>query len=171
MEMEFLHVLQGMRTEGLDRFFTHFTALGNAGAMWIVIAVALLFTKRYRMLGVQMALALIIGALIGNVFLKNLVARPRPCWIDNSVILLIENPTDFSFPSGHTLASFSSATVLFLNEKKWGVLALVTAGLMGFSRLYLFVHYPSDVLVGALLGIAIGIVVKRVATGVVSRSR
>ena len=94
--------------------------------------------------------------LVGNVCLKNLIARPRPCWLDSSVQLLISSPTDYSFPSGHTLSSAIGATVLTKANHQFGWAAIPLAAAIAFSRLYLFVHYPSDVLAGAVLGVAIG---------------
>ena len=99
--------------------------------------------------------------MVGNVCLKHLVARPRPCWLDESVPLLIASPTDYSFPSGHTLSSTISATILTKTDHRFGYAAIPMAALLAFSRLYLFVHFPSDVLAGAVLGLVIGVVVSR----------
>ncbi len=104
---------------------------------------------------------LAIGVLAGNVCLKNLIARPRPCWLDDSVFMLISVPADYSFPSGHTLASAIGATVLTKTNRKFGWAAIPAAIIIAFSRLYLFVHFPSDILAGAVLGIAIGEAVYR----------
>ena len=98
----------------------------------------------------------------GNVFLKNFVARPRPCWLDSSVRLLIANPTDYSFPSGHTLSSVIGATILTKTDRRFGYAAIPLAALIAFSRLYLYVHFPSDVLAAAVLGVLIGKVSDRV---------
>lgn len=106
---------------------------------------------------------LAIGVLAGNVCLKNLIARPRPCWLDDSVFMLISVPTDYSFPSGHTLASAIGATVLTKTNRKFGWAAIPAAIIIAFSRLYLFVHFPSDILAGAVLGVAIGEAVYRAA--------
>jgi len=89
------------------------------------------------------------------------VARQRPCWLDPMVPLFIENPSDYSFPSGHSLASFEGAVSILLYHKKWGIAAVVLAALIACSRLYLFVHFPSDVVAGSLLGILIAAVVHR----------
>ena len=93
---------------------------------------------------------------------ENLIARPRPCWLDDSVKLLIPIPTDYSSPSGHTLSSVIGATVLTKTNRRFGWAAIPLAAIIAFSRLYLFVHYPSDILAGAVLGAAIGLVVYRV---------
>lgn len=89
-------------------------------------------------------------------FIQNIAARPRPCWLE-SVPLLIKNPTDYSFPSGHTLASVIGACVLTGANRRFGVFAIPLAVLIGLSRLYLYVHFPSDVLASAVLGLALGI--------------
>lgn len=93
---------------------------------------------------------------------ENLIARPRPCWLDDSVKLLIPVPTDYSFPSGHTLSSVIGATVLTKTNRRFGWAAIPLAAIIVFSRLYLFVHYPSNILAGAVLGAAIGLAVYRV---------
>jgi len=108
-----------------------------------------------------MGLALLLGLILGNGVLKNVVGRLRPYDLDPTLIprLAAEHlPSDLSFPSGHTLASFEAATVLFLYHRKSGIAALFLAALIAFSRLYLLVHFPSDVLFGALLGVGIALV-------------
>ena len=97
-----------------------------------------------------------VGVLVGNVCLKNLIARPRPCWLDSSVRLLIADPTDYSFPSGHTLSSVIGATILTKTDRRFGYAAIPLAALIAFSRLYLYAHFPSDVLAAAVLGVMIG---------------
>ena len=94
--------------------------------------------------------------LVGNVCLKNLIARPCPCWLDSSVRLLIADPTDYSFPSGHTLSSVIGATILTKTDRCFDYAAIPLAALIAFSRLYLYVHFPSDVLAAAVLGVMIG---------------
>ena len=96
------------------------------------------------------------GDLVGNVFLKHLIARPRPCWLDQSVPLLIAVPNDYSFPSGHTLASVIGATILTAADRRFGLIAIPLAILIAFSRLYLYVHFPSDILGAVILGLGIG---------------
>lgn len=158
-EFEFLYWLQGQRTEWLDWLMPKITALGNVGIFWIVLGIVLVCIARTRRIGICMLISIGIGALIGNVLLKNLVARERPCWIDSQILLLIENPKDYSFPSGHTLVSFEGAVSIYKKNRWWGVAALPLAVLIAFSRLYLFVHFPTDVLCGAVLGTAIAVLV------------
>ena len=154
----------------LDFLMPKLTALGNGGAVWVVAATALTVSKKYRRYGIAMFAALAAGVLIGNVCLKNLVARPRPCWLEN-VPLLIANPTDYSFPSGHTLSSVIGAAVLTKANRKFGFAAIPLAALIAFSRLYLYVHFPSDVLASVILGAAIGITAVSVAKAIKKRKR
>lgn len=154
MELSFLNTLQNLHTPLLDQIMVFLTTLGNGGMVWIALSIVLLAIPKYRIYGLTMLVALLISVIFGNVILKNVVARPRPSWIDPSVKLLIPNPTDYSFPSGHTFTSFAAAGSLFLYNKKFGTAAIVLAILIGFSRMYLYVHYPSDVLAGALFGLA-----------------
>ncbi len=103
-----------------------------------------------------MLAGMLTGLIIGNLILKNLVARERPCWIDSDILMLISIPEDYSFPSGHTLASTISAVILMQEDKKLGIPAVILAVLIAFSRMYLFVHFPTDILGGLLLGLVIG---------------
>lgn len=140
----------------LDAVVPKLTMLGNAGFIWILAGLALLCSKKYRRQGALVLMGLLAGLLVGNIVLKNLVARPRPCWLDPSVQLLIASPTDYSFPSGHTLSSTIATTILTKTDRRFGYAAIPLAMLIALSRLYLYVHFPSDVLIAALLGLLIG---------------
>lgn len=154
-----LHWIQNtLACPAMNFLMPKITLLGNGGAVWIVAAGVLLLTKKYRRFGAFLLAGLAIGVLIGNLTLKPLIARPRPCWLDESVTLLIEPPTDCSFPSGHTLSSVIGATVLTKANRKFGLAAIPLAALIAFSRLYLYVHFPTDILGAAVLGAAIGLV-------------
>lgn len=161
MEFEILYWIQQLRTPALDEIMTAVTFLGDGGWFWIALGTALFVVPRTRRTGAAMLISLAAGFILGNVILKNTVARQRPCWLDPMVALLIENPSDYSFPSGHSLASFEGAVSILLYHKKWGVAAVVLAALIACSRLYLFVHFPTDVLAGSLLGILIAVIVHR----------
>ena len=139
----------------LDFLMPKLTALGNGGAIWLAAAAAMMISRKYRKYGVVMLLALGAGVLVGNVCLKHLVARPRPCWLEN-VPLLIANPTDYSFPSGHTLSSVIAAFMLTAANRKFGLAAIPLAILICLSRLYLYVHFPSDVLASVVIGTLLG---------------
>jgi len=144
----------------LDTVMPAITLLGDAGIFWIALAVALLLFPKTRRVGLGMAFALLMGLLLCNLMLKPLCQRPRPYDYQYEVFgklipLIIERQHDFSFPSGHTIASFEAAGVIALNNKRWGIAALVLACLIAFSRLYLYVHYPTDVLASIVLGFAL----------------
>lgn len=134
------------------------THLGDAGAVWILLAAVLLGFPKHRKAGLSMALALLIGLVVCNLTLKPLVARMRPfdyqlLHFGKQIPLLIPAPADFSFPSGHTCSSFAAATALLLRNRKLGTPAMILAALIAFSRLYLYVHYPTDVLASIALGV------------------
>ncbi len=148
-----------LRCDFLDALIPRITALGNGGAIWIFIAAAFLIFPKYRKQGICILVGLLVGLLLGNLMLKPLVARSRPNWDNPTFLLLIQNPTDFSFPSGHTLSSFIAAFVMFMHNKKVGGIAILGACLIAFSRLYLYVHYPSDILGAILLSVPISILV------------
>lgn len=145
-----------LRCDLLDSVMPFITKLGDGGILWICSALLFIGFPKTRKAGTVMMVSLALEVLCCNVLLKPLVARPRPCDINPTVQLLIPRPEGFSFPSGHTGASFAAASALFFDENKLGVPALAVAALIGFSRLYLYVHYPTDVFAGALLGILLG---------------
>ncbi len=143
----------------LDIFMPAITHLGDGGILWIALAVLLLCLPKRRSTGLTMAIALLAGLLVCNLGLKPLIGRMRPfdyqAMYGRVIPLLIKAPSDPSFPSGHTIASFEAATVLLLRHRKWGIPAMILACLIGFSRLYLYVHFPTDVLASIALGTAI----------------
>lgn len=147
-----LDAIASLRTPALDAFFSAITHLGDKGIVWIVLALILLCIRRTRPLGVCMALALIFDLLLCNMILKPLVGRIRPFAL-REVTLLIKAPHDASFPSGHTAVSFAAAGVPALRRSKLAIPALILASIIAFSRLYLYVHFPTDVLGGILVGL------------------
>lgn len=142
----------------LDTVMPYISSLAHSGEFWILLALILLCFKKTRKAGMAMGIAMACGYLIGNMGMKNLFARTRP-YDMTEVELLVAKLHDFSFPSGHTLVSFEAATALTVYHRRWGIAALVLATVIALSRLYLFVHYPTDVLAGALLGVGIGLAV------------
>ena len=155
-------IASNLRCSFLDAVMPLVTVLGDAGIFWMAVAVALLLFKKTRRVGLGIGIAMLAGLLLCNLTLKPLCQRPRPYdyqyeTFGKLIPLLIERQHDFSFPSGHTIASFEAAGVIVLNHKKWGVAALVLAGLIAFSRLYLYVHYPTDVLASIALGFALAV--------------
>lgn len=146
-----------MQSAFLDTTMPIITLLGDAGIFWICWAVLLLLFPKTRKTGLGMGFALILGLIVCNMILKPTIGRIRPydfqeLHFDVMVNLLIERQHDFSFPSGHTIASFEAAVVLLKNSKKMGIPAMIIAVLVTFSRLYLYVHYPTDVIVSIILG-------------------
>ena len=148
-----------LQSDFLDTVMPIITLFGEGGIFWIAWAVILLIIPKARKIGLSMIIALLLGLLVCNLTLKPLVARVRPYDLQEQdfgvyINLLINRQSDFSFPSGHTIASFEAAVVLLKYSKKMGIPALIIAILVSFSRLYLYVHYPSDVLVSMVLGTA-----------------
>ncbi len=140
----------------MDTLMPIITLFGDAGIFWIALAVLFLCFPKTRRMGLGMGFALIMGLLICNVTLKPIVARIRPYDLQEQlgvvVNLLVERQHDYSFPSGHTIASFEASVVILKNNKLIGVPAFLLAIAITFSRLYLYVHYPTDVIVSVILG-------------------
>ncbi|NMP37949.1 MAG: phosphatase PAP2 family protein [Clostridiales bacterium] len=146
----------------LDFLMPVITSLGNGGIFWIILTVVMLCFKKTRKCGVMMAFGLIISLVVNDFVLKPLISRPRPFnFFDASSGYiypeLVSRPTSWSFPSGHTSSSFAAAVPLFSQNKKLGIPALILAALIGFSRIYVHVHYCSDVLAGVVVGALYGI--------------
>lgn len=156
-EFQILDGLQTIHTPMLDTFMTSVTKLGDAGIAWIILTIILLLIPKTRKSGVYMAVALIADLIICNVILKPIVARIRPYSINQTVQLLVTPLKDYSFPSGHTAASFASVSALyFAGRKRMAAGALIVSVLIAFSRMYLYVHYPTDVLGGLIIGLLCG---------------
>lgn len=148
----------------LDNIMIFVSALGDGGFIWIALGLLFLFIgskhKIWQKRGLLLLFSLAANAMVCNLLLKPLVARTRPYDLYGYDIL-IPPVGDGSFPSGHTSASFAAATAIYAMNKKWGVAAYAFATLMGFSRLYLGVHFPTDVLAGAAIGVLMAKVVQR----------
>lgn len=139
--------------------------LGTKGAIFFLLGFLLLFSRKWRKVGVAMLGALAITTVCNSVIIKELLARPRPFNLDydwwQAVYRypdFVSRPDSFSFPSGHTAAAFAAATVMFAKSRKGGLLLCIFAALMGFSRVYLEVHYCTDVLFGALFGVVYALI-------------
>lgn len=157
--------IQSVQNEFLDALMVGITTLGNAGAIFIVLGLVLLFSKRYRKEGLAVIVALIVMLICNDLFLKDFFARPRPFnlfetdpekyafWGESYVFPeLVSKPTSYSFPSGHTASAFAAAIALLCHNRKLGVPVTIFAALMGFSRIYVEVHYCTDVLAGVISG-------------------
>lgn len=136
-----------------DTIMPFITALGNLGVVWIAISIILILNKRYRTIGLMCISAMILNAIVGEGILKHLIQRPRPFVTMPTIQLLIPEPRSFSFPSGHTSTSFVAVGIICSQLRRYKVQVIVLACLIAFSRLYLFVHYPSDVLAGIVQGL------------------
>lgn len=146
-----LFIQEHMRIEALNGFWKAITFLGNGGWFWLVLGLLLLIPQKTRKAGFTALFSILIGFLITNVVLKNWIARPRPYVTVSSIYPLIPKPREFSFPSGHACVSFASAFIYYrMMPGKYGTAAMILAGLIAFSRLYVGVHYPGDVLGGIL---------------------
>ena len=148
-----LWIQEHVRQDWLTPVVKLITHLGDGGIIWIMITLALLAYGKTRKTGLLCSCSLLLEVLVCNVILKNWVARTRPYEVIEGLQRLIAAPSDFSFPSGHTGSSFAVAVVIFLMvPKRYGIPAMVLAVLIGLSRLYVGVHYPTDVLAAAFLG-------------------
>ena len=152
-ELDFLHFLQGIHNPILDKIMVCITNLGVNGLVILLILIGLAVFPRSRKIGVTALAAFLIAYSIVNIGLKPFINRCRPCWLEPSVKLLINTPHSFSFPSGHSNSFFAIAGAVFLRNKKIGIPCLAVASLVAFSRLYLFVHWPTDVLGGMVTGL------------------
>ena len=169
MEIQILHWFETLHNPITNPIFYVITTLGNAGWFWIVLAVLMLtvLPKKYKKAGLTMAIALILSLIFCNGIMKHLWARPRAFWVvgQNFVVGnefenlygIFNSIHDYSFPSGHSSASFAAAVSIFMWRKKEGSAALVLAALIAFSRLYFTVHYPTAVLVGTITGALYGV--------------
>lgn len=141
----------------MDYLMKTVSFLGGA-VIWAIIGIVMLFFKKHRINGVCVIIAVIISIIVGEFLIKPLVMRERP-FLVNDFPIIIAPPSGSSFPSTHTFLSFAAAVTLFRYSKWAGIAGLGFATLTGFSRLYLYVHYPTDVIAGAILGSLIGIIV------------
>ncbi len=151
------YIRLNLKNEKMDKIMPLITRLGDCGMLWLAIALIFLITNRYHNDGLLLITSLLFCIIIGNIIIKLLCGRMRPCHVNDKINLLISKPRDYSFPSGHTMSSFAAATIIANANVKMGIISFIVAILIAFSRLYLYVHYPSDVLVGAILGVIISI--------------
>ena len=156
-----LWIQEYFRSSTLDSLMVFFTRLGNWYLIWIFLAIALSIYPKTRRTAILTLASLLLVFLVGEVFIKNLVQRPRP--IDESVrTLLFYLPVTYSFPSGHAASSFAASGVLAKSFPKYGLLLYALATFIAFSRVYLTLHYPSDFLAGILLGLICSFLVLRI---------
>lgn len=148
-----------VRNPVLNALLIPFTLSNNAGIPCILIVAVFIYFKSLRKAGILMGISLFLEFLLNNLIIKNLFARIRPYEVIDGLILLVGKAPDYSFPSGHTGSAFALAVVIFMvMDRKYGIIALILASLMGFSRLYVGIHYPSDVLGGVILGVVTSVI-------------
>ena len=155
-EFSFLNGLQQFRSPVLDALAVFFNYAGEHGEIWIAFTLILLLSRRTRKAGAAMAVALILYLVTGDCILKPLFARPRPCDVNKAITLLVHRPHGHSFPSGHTASAVAASFALWLQNRQLGTPALVVSAFIAFTRLYLYVHFPTDILGGLVLGLALG---------------
>lgn len=160
-----------LRSPIMDLLMTAITTLGNHGLVWLILAGILLLTPKHRKAGVAVLAGLALEVVCCNLVLKPLVGRIRPCDVNPAVQLLVARPDDFSFPSGHTGASFAAVSALYFSRSRLWMPSLILAVPIAFSRLYLYVHYPTDILAGAIIGIMTGWLGSHVAASVWRKHR
>ena len=155
MDWEFMilnYIQNHIRNHFLDKVMPLISLLGAAGALWIIICIAALLIKRHRRLGRLLACDLAVNLIACNLIIKPIVNRIRPYEMNQTIQLIVSPEIDPSFPSGHTFFAFGAATVCFIYNKKLGLAMYAAAFLIAFSRLYLYIHFPTDVFFGAVLG-------------------
>lgn len=150
-----LAFIQKCRFPASDAFFAAVTKLGDGGLLWIAVGAACLILPRARRCGAGVFASLLITYIFTDIILKPIFARARP-FIADGVTPIIAAPHGYSFPSGHTATAFAAASAIFVFNRRAGAAAYAAAALIGFSRAYLYVHYPSDIIAGAVIGIIIG---------------
>lgn len=162
LDLYFLEFLQSNFQSVLnDKIFQFITFLGDKGFVWVLIALTLIVGKKHRRTGILVILGLLLATLVGEVLIKNLVQRPRPFVEYSYLKSIISHTSGYSFPSGHTVSSFTAARILSSEFKKYRYLFLGLAFAIAFSRLYLLVHYPTDIVAGIIIGsLCGGIVLK-----------
>lgn len=160
IDFSFLNFIQEtVRCAFLDVIMAFFSYIGEGGIIWFLIAVPMLFFKKTRSWGIMIIISMTVAFLAGELIIKNLVCRDRPFVNLNVSDLPVLHASGFSFPSSHSSTGFAAAAVLFMMNKKYGTASIVLACVIAFSRLYNYVHYPSDILGGMLLGIASALLV------------
>ena len=157
LEIQILDYIQTIHTPLLDKIMIGASTLGNMGIIWFALTLILLIIPKTRPVGKVLVLALIIEIVVVNLIMKPLIHRPRPYDMNPMVRLLIKPPKDYSFPSGHTSMAFTIVSGLFLMKREdLGIAACILASFIAFSRMYLYVHYPTDVLGGIMIGLLSG---------------
>lgn len=151
-------IAEHLRFPILTAILSLYTQLGNSGKIFIAAAIVLLLFKATRRAGASAGIAMLCGLLVTNLTIKPLVSRPRPWLVIENFVNLVEEHDPNSFPSGHSCCAFAFGVALFLVlPQRWAkAVALIAAVVMALSRLYVGVHFPSDVIVGTAIGTLCG---------------
>ncbi|MGN0465803.1 MAG: phosphatase PAP2 family protein [Lachnospiraceae bacterium] len=151
-------IQQHLRSDWMDKMMVAITHLGDAGIIWIILTLVLLLIPKMRKVGIVLAVALVFDLILCNCIVKPFIARIRPYDINTAVELLIGRQVDYSFPSGHTAAGITCTVALYAMRRKWlWKIALFLSILIAFSRMYLYVHFPTDIIGGVVIGVVCGI--------------
>lgn len=169
LEFTILDWFQSIHCVPLDALAVFFDVVGAHGELWIVLAAILLLFKKTRRAGAAIAVALILHLLVADTILKPFFARPRPCDLNSAVPMLVPRPRGWSFPSGHTSSAFAAAGALLFTKNKLAPYALVLAAFIGLTRLYLYVHFPTDVLAGTVTGLVFGFAAAKIVNALAAR--
>lgn len=146
-------IQENWRTEWLDLICAFLSRAFELGVPWLVLGAVLFCFKKTRTAGAILVCAVVLTFFFNELAVKNAINRERPCTIDPTIELIVKKPTSYSFPSGHTASCFAAAGTLLFTYKRLGIPLIIFSAFMGFSRMYLFVHFPTDVLAGAALGL------------------
>lgn len=168
MEFSFLYAIP--HTQILDTIILAIMKItGSYGQLWVIAGIALLIPKKTRKTGITVLLSYVGVLIFGELILKHLITRPRPCQIDQTFAMLVERPTSSSFPSTHAAWAFAAATAIFMKYKKTGIAVFLLAALIAFGRMYLFLHFPTDILCGIILGVILGIAADKICDRISKR--
>lgn len=148
-----MFIQNNLHSNFMDNIMVLITSMGDAGLIWILMGISLAISKKYRKVGFMVLGALILGLILGEGILKNIIQRDRPFIDLEGINMIIKAPTSYSFPSGHTTSSFAAAGVIAMNFKNKSIYVFTLAILIALSRLYLGVHYPTDIIAGIILGL------------------
>ncbi|AKL97327.1 membrane-associated phospholipid phosphatase [Clostridium aceticum] len=157
-------VYRYLQNATLDVFMVLLSRLGDYGLLWLIISLGLMISKKHKKLGYMSLSSILLGFITGELILKNIIQRNRPFLVIENINLSIAAPQSFSFPSGHTLIAFATVGVIIrmIESKVYKKLLIALACLMGFSRVYLRVHYPTDVLAGAVIGLMVSFIIYKI---------
>ncbi|BED93066.1 MAG: phosphatase PAP2 family protein [Candidatus Paraimprobicoccus trichonymphae] len=149
----FYFIKDNISNSYLNNFMVYVSDVFELSIPWLFVGIVMLFFKKYRKNGIILILSLIFSYFIGNILIKNIVHRLRPFYTLPDLNLITKTPKGFSFPSVHTMMSFSAAQAIFKTSKILGIFSFFIATLVGISRIYLFTHWFTDVLGGIILGV------------------